>query len=97
MKIKKIRQAVMILMMFLAAVGCIPAQAEENGNAGLTKDVKILFTSDVHCAIDQGWGYGGIYAVKQGLSEDYHVLLVDDRDAVQGEPVGLMTKGGGHY
>ena len=63
MKIKKIRQAVMILMMFLAAVGCIPAQAEENGNAGLTKDVKILFTSDVHCAIDQGWGYGGIYAV----------------------------------
>lgn len=84
----------MMLMMFMAvAAGCIPALAAENGNTGLTKDVKILFTSDIHCAIDQGWGYGGIYAVKQGLSEDYHVLLVDDGDAVQGEPIGLMTRG----
>ena len=93
MTIKKLRPAVMILMMFLAAAVCIPAQAEENGSTGLTKDVKILFTSDVHCAIDQGWGYGGIYAVKQSLSEDYHVLLADDGDAVQGEPIGLMTRG----
>ena len=61
--------------------------------AGLTKDVKIIFTSDVHCAIDQGWGYGGIYAIKQSFSEDHHVLLVDNGDAVQGEPVGLLTRG----
>ena len=63
------------------------------GASELTKDIKILFTSDVHCAIDQGWGYGGVYAMKQSLSEDYHVLLVDDGDAIQGEPVGLLTKG----
>lgn len=82
-----------IIMFAAAVICCFPAGAEENGRAGLTKDVKILYTSDVHCAIDKGWGYGGIYAVKQSLAADYHVLLVDDGDAIQGEPVGLMTKG----
>ena len=57
-----------LLMLAVVSLGCIPAWAEENGGAGLTKDVKILYTSDVHCAIDWGWGYGGIYAVRQGLS-----------------------------
>ena len=71
----------------------IPAWADVDDNAGLTRDVVILYTSDVHCAIDQGWGYGGIYAVKRSLAEDNHVLLVDDGDAIQGEPIGLMTKG----
>ena len=80
-------------MLAVVSLGCIPAWAEENGGAGLTKDVKILYTSDVHCAIDRGWGYGGIYAVRQGLSKNAHVLLVDDGDAVQGEPIGLMTRG----
>ncbi len=61
--------------------------------AGLTKDIKILFTSDVHCGIDQGWGYSGICAVRESLARDYHVLLVDNGDAVQGEPVGLLTRG----
>ena len=35
MMIKKLRPAVMILMLFIAAVICIPAQAEENGSTGL--------------------------------------------------------------
>ena len=91
---KKLRAMIMVLLLLMAvSAGSIPAWSEENDNAGLTKDVKILFTSDVHCAIDQGWGYGGICAVKQNLSKDYHVLLVDDGDAVQGEPIGLMTRG----
>ena len=34
--------------------------AEEGGKIGLTTDVKILYTSDVHCAVEQGWGHGGI-------------------------------------
>ena len=84
----------MIFIPLLILISCAaPAWADPAGNTGLEKDVKILYTSDVHCAIDQGWGYGGIYAVKQSLAEDYHVLLVDDGDAVQGEPVGLLTKG----
>jgi len=57
------------------------------------KDLLILYTSDVHCGIDQGWGYAGLYAAKENLSKDYNVLLVDDGDAIQGEPIGTMTTG----
>ena len=57
------------------------------------KDLLILYTSDVHCAVDRGWGYVGLYAMKQKLSEDYDLLLVDDGDAIKGEPIGLFTKG----
>ena len=60
---------------------------------GEDQDILILFTSDVHCGIDQGWGYAGLYAVKENLSKDYNVLLVDNGDAIQGEPIGTMTKG----
>ena len=57
------------------------------------RDLIILFTSDVHCGIDQGWGYAGLYAMKEKLSRDYNVLLVDNGDAIAGEPVGLLTRG----
>ena len=86
----------MFLLFLLSILSCIPVWAEETEkteDTGLCKDVKILYTSDVHCAVDQGWGYGGICAIRQNLAKDYHVLLVDDGDAIQGEPIGLMTKG----
>ena len=57
------------------------------------RDLIILFTSDVHCGIDQGWGYAGLYAVKENLSKNYNVLLVDDGDSIQGEAIGTMTRG----
>ena len=57
------------------------------------RDLIILFTSDVHCGIDQGWGFAGLYAIKEKLSEDYNVLLVDNGDAIQGETVGLLSRG----
>ncbi len=37
------------------------------------RDLIILFTSDVHCAVDQGWGYTGLYAVKEKLSRSENV------------------------
>ena len=70
------------------------AMAESTAPA-LEKDLIILFTSDVHCGIDQGWGYGGLYAVKESLAKNNHVILVDDGDSIQGEPIGTMTKGEG--
>ena len=57
------------------------------------RDLIILFTSDVHCGIDQGWGYAGLWAIKENLSKTYNVLLVDNGDAIQGEPIGLITRG----
>ncbi len=54
----------------------------------------ILFTSDVHCGIDQGFGYAGLEQVRETLlARGDDVILVDDGDSIQGEPVGTMTKG----
>ena len=57
-------------------------------------DIVILYTSDVHCGIDQGFGYAGLQQIRDSLrARGDTVLLVDDGDAVQGEPVGTMTRG----
>lgn len=59
----------------------------------LTKDLVILYTSDVHCGVNDGWGYAGLYAVKQYYEQNAHVLLVDDGDALQGGYIGISTRG----
>ena len=81
-----------LLLALVLTLSCTAAFADDAAPA-LEKDLVILFTSDVHCGIDQGWGYAGLYAVKESLSFDHHVLLVDDGDAIQGEPIGTMTRG----
>ncbi len=83
-----------LLAVFLALVmllGC--AAAEEAQAPALAKNLVVLFTSDVHCGVDSNWGYAGLYAAKQYYSADNYVLLVDDGDAIQGEPIGTMTRG----
>lgn len=67
------------------------AQAAKTAEDG--KDTIILFTSDVHCGVDQGFGYEGLALVKALLARENNVLLVDNGDSIQGEPVGTMTKG----
>ena len=81
-----------LLLTLALTLGCVSALAEDAAPA-LQKDLIILFTSDVHCGVDQGWGYAGLYAVKESLAADNHVLLVDDGHAIQGEPIGTMTTG----
>ncbi|MBO4626635.1 MAG: bifunctional metallophosphatase/5'-nucleotidase [Lachnospiraceae bacterium] len=57
-------------------------------------DIVILFTSDVHCGVDQGFGYAGLWEIREYLkSQGDEVLLVDDGDNIQGEPIGTMTRG----
>ena len=85
---KKRILALVLLVVMMLSLTSFRAFAEEN-----ERDLLILFTSDVHCGIDQGWGYAGLYAAKENLSSMYDVLLVDDGDAIQGEPIGTMTKG----
>ncbi|MBQ3305301.1 MAG: bifunctional metallophosphatase/5'-nucleotidase [Clostridia bacterium] len=60
----------------------------------LKKDLVVLFTSDVHCGVDRGFGYVGLKAIRNQLErEGCHVLLVDNGDAMQGGPLGLLTQG----
>ena len=89
------RKLLGILLSLCLLLGCCTAFAEEAAAPALEKNLVVLFTSDVHCGIDQGWGYAGLCAVKESLSADNYVLLVDDGDAIQGEPIGTMTTGEG--
>lgn len=58
-------------------------------------DIVILYTSDVHCAIDSGFGYAGLYQLRETLElNGDHTILVDNGDAVQGASVGTLTRGG---
>ena len=57
-------------------------------------DTVILFTNDVHCGIEDGWGYAGVAKVKKDLeAEGNKVLLVDAGDHIQGGPIGTLSNG----
>lgn len=57
-------------------------------------DIVILVTSDVHCGIDQGFGYAGLEQIRETMEADGDLtLLVDDGDSIQGEVIGTITDG----
>ena len=75
---------------------CLSAYGGESAaaDAAQAKDIMILYTSDVHCGIDEGFSYVGLQQVRDTLeAQGYHTILVDDGDAIQGEAVGTITKG----
>ena len=80
-----------LLLALMMLSGCVGAAAEPA--PALTKDIVVLYTSDVHCGIDSGFGYAGLAAVRDQMAKGSHVALVDNGDAIQGEPVGTMTTG----
>lgn len=82
--------AFLLALTMLLGVGAL---AEENAPL-FQQDVMILFTSDVHCGIESNFGYAGLAMVRDAYKNaGYHVLLVDNGDSIQGEPVGTMTTG----
>ena len=84
--------ALVLLLGLSLGLGVTGRAAAEGYAAG--GDIVILYTSDVHCGIDQGFGYAGLQQICDSLrARGDTVLLVDDGDAVQGEPVGTMTRG----
>ncbi len=87
---KRMRVLLSLLLCLLLTFSAVPASGDDGSEE---KDLLILYTSDVHCAVDRGWGYVGLYSMKQKLSKEYNLLLVDDGDAIKGEPIGLFTKG----
>ena len=83
-----------ILGIFLALCMLLCGAAMAQETAGLKQDVVVLFTSDVHCGIDQGFGYVGLAAIRDAMkAAGNHVVLVDNGDSIQGEPIGTMTTG----
>lgn len=63
-------------------------------NVNSKNDIVILFTNDVHCAFDENIGYAGLAAYKDSIKKiTENVLLVDNGDAIQGTPLGILSKG----
>ncbi|MBR3640562.1 MAG: bifunctional metallophosphatase/5'-nucleotidase [Oscillibacter sp.] len=90
------------LALSLAACGAAeksetPAPAEETAAQEQTEkngEVMILYTGDVHCGVDQGFGYAGLRQIRDTLTaQGFETILVDVGDAVQGELLGTLTKG----
>ncbi len=67
---------------------------EETPSVQKNGSVVVLFTSDIHCGIEDGFGMEGLQQIRDTLEEQgYTTILVDDGDAVQGEAIGVLTKG----
>ena len=72
----------------------VTEEPEEEVVQDRTGDIEILFTSDMHCGIREGFGVVGLQQIRETLeARGISTLLVDDGDAVQGDIVGTLTKG----
>ena len=79
-------------LLMLLCTGC--SQSADGDSAENSGKVMILFTGDFHCAVDEGFGFAGLQAIRNKLEADgYETILVDNGDAIQGAALGMMTKG----
>lgn len=77
-----------------STVSITSEQQSEEKKTDKNGEVYILYTSDVHCGIDQGFGYAGLKQMRDSLeAKGYETILVDDGDSIQGEFVGTMDNG----
>ena len=95
---KKNRWKWTALILMIVMIGCLfPAFAF--ADAGTPGDVEqfaavILHTNDAHVAFEDNIGYDGLALYKKELKAVYdHVLLIDAGDAIQGAPIGSVSKG----
>lgn len=66
----------------------------DNASSDKKKDIYILYTSDVHCGVDDGFGYAGVKQIRDSLeAQGYATILVDNGDHAQGDVLGTLTKG----
>ncbi len=57
-------------------------------------DIVVIYTNDVHCAIDENIGYSSLKAFKDEVkSKTDYVTMVDLGDAVQGSFIGSISSG----
>lgn len=109
MSMKRLLRAIVIILMAVLITGCGQNAGSDSGGAtgsdpgnatasgtedSAPKDIVILFTSDMHCGVDQGWTLAGIQQIRDTLQKDgTPVLLVDNGDAIQGAPIGMLSNG----
>ena len=83
---KKIISLLMITLVLIT--GCQKKEAKQS------EDIYIVFTSDVHCGIDENFSFASLKAyINELKSEHSGVLLVDCGDFLQGGTLGSLSKG----
>ncbi len=90
------KKLIAILLVLPMLFGCFAFAEGETQTAepALASDLVVLFTSDVHCGVNDNWTYTGVDVIRDKLAADgNHVILVDNGDSIQGEPLGTMTTG----
>ena len=76
-----------VLMLVISTVSSLTALAAD-------KDIVILYTNDIHCAIDDNQGLAALSQYKKDmLAQTPYVALVDAGDAIQGSPIGKLSNG----
>ena len=93
--IKKRPGFVLLILLLISGITCVFADSETAADAH-PEDVAavILHTNDVHVAFEDNIGYDGLALYKKELEAVYdHVLLIDAGDAIQGAPIGAISKG----
>lgn len=101
---KKLLSVFLALVMVFALCGGVLADEtapeetvpEETAPAAEAQDgdIVVLYTNDVHCAIDGDFGYSNVAAYEDDmLAEGNYVTLVDAGDAIQGAAYGSMSQG----
>ncbi len=93
---------VVLLIIFILTINSLDTNLRANNNNNndtlkeevLSDDIIILFTNDVHCGIQDSIGYDGLMLYKKELQKKYkYVLTVDVGDHIQGDIIGLLSKG----
>ena len=76
--------------------GCKQTNTDQSHTGAESKngDICILYTSDIHCGVEENFGLVGVQQVRETLeAQGYNVLLVDNGDSVQGEAMGTLSNG----
>ena len=69
-------------------------ETEEEKQKEKSDDIIIIHTNDVHCGFMDSIGYDGLMLYKKELQKKYkNVLTVDIGDHIQGDVIGLISKG----
>lgn len=91
---KRLYFVAMILCIVVLFAGIFTGCDLQRGGELPSQDIVVLYTNDVHCAVDTGIGYAGLAALEsQYRNAGADVILVDCGDAIQGEPIGTVSKG----
>ena len=85
---KKNIRTLFYMLLFVFSIFLISCSNKTND-----KDIVIMYTTDVHCGIDQNLGYSSLASYKKEIEKNNKVFLVDSGDFSQGDFIGAVSKG----